>query len=49
VGGPERLVGAWWEEGYSRDYYRVQLEDVGTLWIFRDGKDGAFYAQGVFD
>lgn len=49
VWGPERLVGAWWEEGYSRDYYRVQLEDVGTLWIFRDGKDGAFYAHGVFD
>ena len=49
VWGPERLVGAWWEEGYSRDYYRVQLEDVGTLWIFRDGKDGVFYAQGVFD
>lgn len=49
VWGPERLVGAWWEEGYARDYYRVQLEDVGTLWIFRDGRDGTFYAQGVFD
>lgn len=47
--GPERLVGAWWEEGYARDYYRVQLEGVGTLWIFRDGRDGAFYAQGAFD
>lgn len=49
VWGPERLVGAWWEEGYARDYYRVQLEGVGTLWVFRDGQDGAFYAQGVFD
>jgi protein ImuB len=49
VWGPERLVGAWWEEGYARDYYRVQLEGVGTLWVFRDGLDGAFYAQGVFD
>jgi protein ImuB len=49
IWGPERLVGAWWEEGFSRDYYRVQLEGVGTLWVFRDGRDGAFYAQGVFD
>ncbi len=49
VWGPERLVGAWWEQGYARDYYRVQLEGVGTLWVFRDGLDGSFYAQGVFD
>jgi protein ImuB len=49
IWGPERLVGAWWEQGYARDYYRVQLEGVGTLWVFRDGLDGAFYAQGIFD
>jgi len=49
IWGPERLVGAWWEQGYARDYYRVQLEGVGTLWVFRDGLDGTFYAQGVFD
>lgn len=48
--GPERLVGSWWSpDPFSRDYYRVQLEGVGQLWVFRDGKDGAFYAQGVFD
>ncbi len=48
--GPERLVGSWWSpEPFSRDYYRLQLEGVGQLWVFRDGKDGAFYAQGVFD
>lgn len=48
--GPERLVGAWWSpEPFTRDYYRLQLEGVGQLWVFRDGKDGAFYAQGVFD
>ena len=48
--GPERLVGAWWSpDPFSRDYYRLQLEGVGQLWVFRDGKDGAFYAQGVFD
>ena len=48
--GPERLVGSWWTpDPFSRDYYRLQLEGVGQLWVFRDGKDGAFYAQGVFD
>ncbi|MDP1829849.1 MAG: DNA polymerase Y family protein [Archangium sp.] len=48
--GPERLVGSWWSpDPFSRDYYRLQLEGVGQLWVFRDGRDGAFYAQGVFD
>ena len=48
--GPERLVGSWWgPDPFSRDYYRLQLEGVGQLWVFRDGRDGAFYAQGVFD
>ncbi len=50
LSGPERLVGAWWStQPFSRDYYRLQLEGVGQVWAFRDGKDGAFYAQGVFD
>ncbi len=48
--GPERLAGEWWtEQPYARDYYRVVLEGVGPLWVFRDGRDGRFYAQGVFD
>lgn len=48
--GPERLVGAWWSPSpFWRDYYRLQLEGVGQLWVFRDGQDGAFYAQGAFD
>jgi protein ImuB len=48
--GPERLTGDWWSpEPFTRDYYRLQLEGVGQLWVFRDGRDGAFYAQGVFD
>jgi protein ImuB len=50
VFGPERLTGEWWtEQPYARDYYRVVLEGVGPLWVFRDGRDGRFYAQGVFD
>ena len=48
--GPERLAGDWWSpEPFARDYFRVQLEGVGMLWVFRDGRDGQFYAQGVFD
>lgn len=48
--GPERLVGQWWSpEAVARDYYRVRLEDVGVLWVFKDAADGRFYAHGVFD
>jgi len=48
--GPQRLAGEWWsEQPYARDYYRVELEDVGALWLYRDGKDGRFYAHGMFD
>jgi protein ImuB len=48
--GPERLQGSWWSpESFSRDYYRVQVEGVGLLWVFQDGKDGQMYAHGVFD
>ncbi|HSP81586.1 MAG TPA: DNA polymerase Y family protein, partial [Myxococcaceae bacterium] len=50
VAGPERLSGDWWsEEPYSRDYYRVHFEGVGPAWVFRDGRDGRFYLQGLFD
>lgn len=50
VEGPERLVGQWWSpEAVARDYYRVRLEGVGVLWVFKDGADGRFYAHGVFD
>ena len=48
--GPERLVGQWWSpESVARDYYRVQLEGVGVLWVFKDAADGRFYAHGIFD
>ncbi|HVE83193.1 MAG TPA: DNA polymerase Y family protein, partial [Myxococcales bacterium] len=41
VAGPERLCGEWWEgEAYRRDYYRVQFEGLGPVWIFRDAEDG---------
>jgi protein ImuB len=49
VWGPERLMGDWWgAESFARDYYRVQLEDVGLLWVFRD-EHGGFFLHGMFD
>ena len=50
IAGPERLCGEWWEPApFSRDYYRVHFEGVGAAWVFRDGRDGRFYLQGMFD
>ena len=49
VAGPERLCGDWWEAEYARDYYRVYLEGLGPVWIFRDERDGHFYLHGMFD
>lgn len=50
VYGPERLCGGWWSPSpYARDYYRVLFDDVGSLWLYRDAKDGRFYLQGMFD
>ncbi|MBF5040983.1 DNA polymerase Y family protein [Aggregicoccus sp. 17bor-14] len=48
--GPERLSGEWWAPApYSRDYYRLHLEGLGPVWVFRDAADGRFYLQGFFD
>jgi protein ImuB len=50
VSGPERLCGEWWQgDGYRRDYYRVHFEGVGPVWVFKDGEDGRYYLQGMFD
>jgi protein ImuB len=50
IEGPERLVGQWWSpDPVARDYYRLRLEGIGMLWVFKDAGDGRFYAHGVFD
>ncbi len=50
VQGPERLASGWWaSDAFARDYYRVEVEGVGALWVFREERDGAFYVQGLFD
>ncbi|MDX2308288.1 MAG: DNA polymerase Y family protein [Hyphomicrobium sp.] len=44
--GPERIAPEWWlrpTTDPSRDYYRVEDEEGGRFWIFREG----FYAEAA--
>jgi protein ImuB len=47
--GPERLAGEWWSEPFDRDYFRVRLDGLGEVWIYRDGRDGRLWLHGFFD
>jgi len=49
LAGPERLAGEWWSRPFDRDYYRVRLEELGDVWVYRDGCDGRLYLHGYFD
>ena len=49
LAGPERLRGEWWAHAFYREYFRVHAEHVGPLWVFRDGRDGRYFLQGLFD
>jgi protein ImuB len=49
LAGPERLAGEWWSDPFDRDYYRVRLEQLGDLWVYRDGRDGRLWLHGFFD
>ncbi|WP_233384313.1 DUF6504 family protein [Methylobacterium sp. C25] len=53
--GPERIRGEWWrsdcETASLRDYYRVEVEDGGRYWLFRDAPMEAaphWWLHGVF-
>lgn len=46
--GPERVSGAWWDDPYRREYYRVRSAG-GWHWIFHDGQDGAWKWHGWWD
>jgi protein ImuB len=46
--GPERLSGDWWNDGYSRDYWRCESdEDAGELVLYRDV--AGWWVQGWYD
>lgn len=52
--GPERITPEWWngDTGSSaRDYYRVETEQGGRFWIFRDAptaEGGRWWMHGLF-
>lgn len=46
--GPERLSGDWWNDGYSRDYWRCESdEECGELVLYHD--DSGWWVQGWYD
>jgi protein ImuB len=49
LAGPERLAGEWWSDPFDRDYYRIRLQGLGDLWVYRDGRDGRLWLHGFFD
>lgn len=53
--GPERIFLEWWRQASEirglRDYYRVEDEDGGRFWLFREGRTNAevrWFVHGVF-
>jgi protein ImuB len=46
--GPERLSGDWWNDGYSRDYWRCESdEECDDLVLYRDA--AGWWVQGWYD
>jgi protein ImuB len=52
--GPERITPEWWKGdrgSAARDYYRVETEQGGRFWIFRDAptaEGGRWWMHGFF-
>jgi protein ImuB len=44
--GPERLSGDWWNDGFSRDYWRCEGAD-GEMLLYRDAT--GWWMQGWYD
>ena len=48
--GPWRFHGEWWrKDGFSRDYYDVQLSDGVVYRLFFDRQRQSWFADGVYD
>jgi protein ImuB len=47
--GPDRVSGGRWEEPYAREYFRCVTQDGVLVWLFRDGRDDAWYLHGWWD
>lgn len=53
--GPERIAAEWWRDAApavreTRDYYRVEDEDGGRFWLYRQGagETSRWYLHGLF-
>jgi len=48
--GPWSLEEGWWtQKPADRDYWDVELSEGGLYRIYRDRKDGVWFADGVYD
>jgi protein ImuB len=47
--GPDRVSGGRWEDPYAREYFRCVTQDGVLVWLFRDGRDDAWYLHGWWD
>jgi len=48
--GPWRVEEKWWSEAaIDREYWDVELSDGGLYRIFRDARNGAWHADGIYD
>lgn len=47
--GPDRVSGGRWEEPYAREYFRCVTQEGVLVWLFRDGRDDAWYLHGWWD
>ncbi|MGH7679639.1 MAG: hypothetical protein ACRENU_14305, partial [Gemmatimonadaceae bacterium] len=46
--GPERLSGDWWNDGYSRDYWRCETDEENSeVVLYRDA--AGWWVQGWYD
>ncbi len=49
VSSAERIESGWWDPpAVKRDYYQALDRDGRLLWVFRDGRQGRWYVQGIF-
>ena len=50
IHGPERIETGWWRGAdIKRDYYRLELANGATLWVFIDRTQQQWFLQGLFD
>lgn len=48
--GPWDVEEGWWrEEGVRREYWDIEISGGGLYRIYRDARDGEWYADGVYD